>query len=301
MTRPTYRVFDTTVARRADLSPHFVRITLTASDLDQCGGTCLDQRAKLVFCTDDQRAAALAALESGSDWLTWWYAADPQPPMRTYTVKAVRPEACEVDIDFVRHGATGPAGTFAEAAEVGDRVLFVGPDASVAEAADSGVAWCPGHARDLLLVGDETAAPAVLSIVESLSDSARAVAVIEVPTTADVLPVGQLPAGVEVIWVPREVDEGESNHDQVRRLVSGWAAGRGTTSPSAPDDGPEMAGDLIWDEGSADQRLDDWYVWIAGESSMVTGLRRLLVNDHGLDKRRIAFMGYWKHGVAAKG
>jgi NADPH-dependent ferric siderophore reductase len=40
------------------------------------------------------------------------------------------------------------------------------------------------------------------------------------------------------------------------------------------------------------------YAWIAGESKVVTGLRRTLVADLGLDRRQVAFMGYWRRGVA---
>lgn len=36
------------------------------------------------------------------------------------------------------------------------------------------------------------------------------------------------------------------------------------------------------------------YAWIAGESKVVTGLRRTLVNDLGIDRAQVAFMGYWR-------
>ena len=44
--------------------------------------------------------------------------------------------------------------------------------------------------------------------------------------------------------------------------------------------------------------LDDIYAWIAGESGVVTGLRRVLVKDLEVDRRQVAFMGYWRRGVA---
>lgn len=47
--------------------------------------------------------------------------------------------------------------------------------------------------------------------------------------------------------------------------------------------------------------LDDLYVWVAGESRVVTGLRRALVRDPGLDRRQVAFMGCWREGVAVRG
>jgi NADPH-dependent ferric siderophore reductase len=43
------------------------------------------------------------------------------------------------------------------------------------------------------------------------------------------------------------------------------------------------------------------FAWIAGESSMVTKLRRGLVKEVGVDRSQVAFMGYWRRGVAMKG
>ncbi|WP_196780804.1 SIP domain-containing protein [Nocardioides sambongensis] len=42
------------------------------------------------------------------------------------------------------------------------------------------------------------------------------------------------------------------------------------------------------------------YAWIAGESKVVTGLRRTLVKELGLDRSQVAFMGYWREGVAMR-
>ena len=42
------------------------------------------------------------------------------------------------------------------------------------------------------------------------------------------------------------------------------------------------------------------YAWIAGESKVVTGLRRRLVNELGVDRGQVAFMGYWREGVAMR-
>ncbi len=47
--------------------------------------------------------------------------------------------------------------------------------------------------------------------------------------------------------------------------------------------------------------LEDTYAWIAGESWMVKALRRSLVSELGLERGQVAFMGYWREGVAMKG
>ncbi|MFT4284408.1 MAG: SIP domain-containing protein, partial [Protaetiibacter sp.] len=45
----------------------------------------------------------------------------------------------------------------------------------------------------------------------------------------------------------------------------------------------------------------DRYYWIAGESGVVTTLRRHLVKDLGIDRSQVSFMGYWRRGVAMRG
>lgn len=40
------------------------------------------------------------------------------------------------------------------------------------------------------------------------------------------------------------------------------------------------------------------YAWVCGESGLVTGVRRHLVRERGLDRRSVMFTGYWKTGAA---
>ncbi|TBL34562.1 siderophore-interacting protein, partial [Verrucosispora sp. SN26_14.1] len=40
------------------------------------------------------------------------------------------------------------------------------------------------------------------------------------------------------------------------------------------------------------------YAWLAGEAGVIRTLRRHLVAECGLDRRAVAFMGYWRHGRA---
>ncbi len=41
-----------------------------------------------------------------------------------------------------------------------------------------------------------------------------------------------------------------------------------------------------------------FYAWLAGEAGAVVGLRRHLVGERGIDRRAVAFMGYWRRGRA---
>jgi NADPH-dependent ferric siderophore reductase len=54
------------------------------------------------------------------------------------------------------------------------------------------------------------------------------------------------------------------------------------------------------EEPPADGVHGGLYAWIAGESKVVTTLRRALVSDLGLKRSQVAFMGYWREGVAMR-
>lgn len=59
----------------------------------------------------------------------------------------------------------------------------------------------------------------------------------------------------------------------------------------------DVDSELLWESPEA---LEDnyFYAWLAGESATVKTMRRTLVSDHGLDRRKVAFMGYWRQGRA---
>jgi NADPH-dependent ferric siderophore reductase len=56
--------------------------------------------------------------------------------------------------------------------------------------------------------------------------------------------------------------------------------------------------ELLWD--SPEDGDGEFYAWIAGEAATVKTLRRLLVTQHGVDRKRVAFMGYWRLGQAER-
>ncbi len=62
---------------------------------------------------------------------------------------------------------------------------------------------------------------------------------------------------------------------------------------------PEYSG--LGEEIAAADAPAERYFWIAGESGVVTTLRRHLVKDLGIDRGQVAFMGYWRRGVAMRG
>lgn len=301
----------TEVVHAERLSPSFVRVHLAAPELAELGGDgpTYDQRIKLVFPDGE---GPLPSFVDGDGWYAEWLAR-PQAErghMRTYTVRDVLGSGADTRlvVDLVVHGVdghgeAGPGSRWAAAAAPGSRVVVVGPRRGFPY---GGIEFAPPAGAELLLVGDETAVPAVLATLAQLDASARGAAFLEVPTAADVQTVVH-PEGVRVTWLPREgAGHGSLLHPVVLAHL-GAGAGAAIDVPAEEVD-PDL-----WetpDHSSSGEELEpvvravgddlgDLYAWIAGESRVVTGLRRVLVKDLGLDRRRVAFMGYWREGRSA--
>jgi NADPH-dependent ferric siderophore reductase len=296
-----YRLFEVSVLRRRRLSPSFTRFTFAGDDLDAFADNGFDQRIKLVL----PLPGVGVALPEGEDWFTQWrlLPEDRRNPIRTYTVRAVRQHLREVDVDVVLHGDAGAASRWATHAQPGDRLSLLGPNARFD--GDCGGLEFDASAveRPLLLAGDETGVPAIASILERLPASARGEVVLEVPDAGDVLDLAA-PPGITVTWLPRS---GAAMHgDRLVPTVQAVAARLMTRPPASggelvePDDGTDLVWDVPEAAGQPSPGTEDagFYAWLAGESGVITGLRRHLVRDLGVDRRSVAFMGYWKLGRA---
>jgi NADPH-dependent ferric siderophore reductase len=296
---PQWLFYDTVVARTRRLGPSFVRLTLTGPGLRTFGVAGGDQRLKIVLPRGGADIGEL--LGRGSSWPDAYRAipVERRPLLRTYTVRSARPELAEIDIDVILHGVgdghAGPAASWAAAAGPGDRLVVLGPDRPGRGRA-WGVEWAPpAAARKLLLAGDETAVPAVAAILESLVPGPRLVtALLEVPTAGDVQDL-TVPDGVTVRWLPRNrCDRGELLLTAVHAaLCELGVAGRPGPVPEEVD----VDAQLLWDVPDPDAAAG-CYAWLAGEAGMVKQLRRRLVGDLGVPRGAVAFMGYWRLGVA---
>jgi NADPH-dependent ferric siderophore reductase len=294
------------------LSPTFVRVELGGPALADFGvdGPRYDQRIKLVL--PDPATGAMTSTEGADEsWFSTWLErpAAERGHLRTYTIRDVRGsgEQTTLVVDMVLHlegDLVGPGSTWASTAAPGDRIAVLAPRRGFPY---GGIEFAPAPGADLLLVGDETAVPAICAILEQLPNDARGTAFLGVPVAADVQDVRH-PAGVEVVWLAREGEEvGAGLHDAVVAHLGPPSVSRaGATvevtadevdpdlweTPSYSSSGEELPG------GPAS--VGGTYAWIAGESRMVTGLRRHLVNELGFDRSQVAFMGYWRRGVAMK-
>lgn len=331
-TYPTTRAYSTRVAGISRLGEHFVRFTFAGDELQHFGTGGLDQRIKLMLPRADGTLPELGLFADPAPTMMEWYGRwralpdEERNPMRTYTVRDVRPEAREIDVDFVLHGTQGPASAWALRAGVGDELVILGPDErseTGGRGRSGGIEWDPGTARSVLLAGDETAVPAICAVLETLTEEFSGHVFLEVPSTEDILPVAT-PASVQLNWLPR----GNRPHGEaLTEAVQAWggqhgdrlhpcrgcscpwsdstgtgdSAAGGTSAPGSevaaePEDAEDSA-TTLW-EVPPHGPLGHWYAWLAGEAGTITGLRRHLVKDLGIDKKCVSFMGYWKQGRA---
>jgi NADPH-dependent ferric siderophore reductase len=286
-----WRAFPVRVRALTRLSPSFLRVTFAGDELEHFADNGWDQRIKLVFPT----GGAPVPDFPDADWYGWWRALpdERRNPIRTYTARAVRRDAREVDVDIALHGDGGPAARWAGAARPGDAIAVVGPDARY-PGDHGGVEFRPAAGTGALLIaGDETAAPAICAILSQLPPHARGQVLVEVPHRADALPV-VAPAGVRVTWLARAGGaHGSVLEPAVREAAITLLAGSVHEGPELgePDD------EVLW-EVPDEPAPAGAYAWLAGEAGVITALRRHLVRDLGWERRSVAFMGYWKIGRA---
>lgn len=349
MTRSPIACLDAEVLRVRDLSPSFRRVTLGGPGIDRFGitGPPLDLRVKLVIPPEgvperfDLPAFMQEQYEQGTSWYQAWLLMEPSErgAMRTYTVRAWRPDVREMDIDMVLHveadGTAGPAASWAMTVRPGDHVHVIAPDRD-GPADYGGIEFAPAGAEEVLLAGDETAVPAIASILEALPENVRGRALLEVPSSQDEITL-TAPAGMEITWLGRDSrPHGELLGEAVRETVLPPLCGVGDEVELEEID---LDRDILWEtparisaaavasapasedtEGAASDAATTiatgvatatrparrprgatgapFYAWIAGEASLVRGLRRYLVREVGVDRRQVAFMGYWRAGRA---
>jgi iron complex transport system ATP-binding protein len=336
-TEPMTLAFEVTVSSVQELSPNFRRITFGGYSLRDFGvhGDTMDLRIKLMIpsLAGDGTPLPLPVFEMAqSGWYREWLAMDPavRGSMRTYTVRRSRLDSVypEIDVDFVmhfdEHGNGGPAANWALNAKPGDAITIIGPNNRAAHCVTaevySGIEWRPGMAQRVLLAGDETAIPAISAILENLPSYMTGHAYLEVPEAGDFLDL-KTDADVKITWLARGAaigrsrPHGEMLQEAVRLAgpVPGWVAIKAADGGAGPE--PEDVNvdvDILWETPA---RMDTaaigasknpdvpaggmpFYAWIAGEAAVIKDMRRYLVRDVGIDRKQVAFMGYWRQGKA---
>lgn len=236
------------------VTPHLIRITLTGDALEGFTSPGFDDHAKLFF--PDAATGQLTLPTAGPDGPVWPEGG--RPAMRDYTPRRHDAQANTLEIDFALHDA-GPATQWAEQAKPGDIVGVGGPRGSFI---------VPTEFDWHLLIGDDTALPAISRRLAELPAGARVVVLAEVDSAADEIPL-ETQAELTLRWVHRE----------------GAAPG---LSPVLVDTLKAMT-----------LPAGDFHAWVGCESAIAKALRAHLVGERGANPKWVRASGYWRRGAVA--
>ncbi len=250
--RHTLRFRALTVQAVQRVTPHLVRVMLGGDDLEGFTSPGFDDHVKLFF--PDPVTGALPLPTAGPEGPIW--PGGGRPTMRDYTPRHYDAAAGTLEIDFALHQA-GPATRWAEQAAPGQRIGVGGPRGSfiVPTAFD----W---H----LLIGDDTALPAISRRLAELPAGSRALVLAEVYSQADQVALPSQ-ADVEITWVHRE-------------------KATGTTPP------------LLAALHAARLPTGAFHAWIGCESADAKMLRAHLIDECRANPKWIRASGYWRAGSA---
>lgn len=227
-----------TLSAREWLAPDFVRVRLTGSDLEGFDSPGSDDHMRLFFpagpveSVEEMRSAPsreYTPLAWGADWL---------------------------DVEFAVHGDSGIAAPWAATAPLGSSIGVGGP---------RGSAVLKGSPGSWLLVGDETAIPAIRRFAALIPGGVAARIVVETVSAGSEI---EITAPVDVEWLHR-------------------------------GDAPSGSALIAFLEGltAEDSIGEDPFVFIAAEQSIVKPGRALL-DRWGIDSANAVVKGYWKRGEA---
>ena len=176
-----------------------------------------------------------------------------RPAIRTLTPLSLDASGPALAVEIVRHGS-GPLSEWAGSVEHGGTVAVSGP----------GRGYVPDStATSFLVAGDESALPAITTLLPALPAEARVAVFVEIADPVARLPWSDRPAAVTT-WL--ELPAGAPPGDELVKAV--------------------VAADL--DPAGR--------VWAAGEAAAMQRIRRHLFEARGLPRSQAVVRGYWKHG-----
>jgi NADPH-dependent ferric siderophore reductase len=247
---PRFRLL--TVQRRVPLSPHLIRVTVGGPELEGLVVELPAASVRLLLPSPGAHELVVPTW-AGNEFLL---PDGRRPVIRTLTPRHHRPAVLELDVDVVVHRG-GVASGWALGAGAGAPLAMSGPGRGYV---------VDQSAPDHLLLGDETAVPAVSQLLEALAPAAVVQVVLEVTDPAAVLEL-PAPTRARIDW--RVLPAGASPGSELLA-----AAARAELSPGTR-------------------------VWAAGEAAGMQRLRRHLFEDRGVPRSRATVRGYWKLGRTA--
>jgi NADPH-dependent ferric siderophore reductase len=239
------------------LSPRMRRVVLGGEALDGFVSAAADDHVKLFFPAPGEDKPVLPAL--GPDGPVFPEGAA-RPVARNYTPRRFDAASRELTIEFVLHG-DGPAAAWSAQARPGSWLGVGGPRGSFLVSEDFST---------YLLVGDESALPAIARRLEEIGPGVRAIALIEI---ADRNEERHLPSAgnVSIIW----------------RHRNGVRPGTGTLLQDALK--------------SIDMPSQDTHAWLAGETDTVRRLRAHLIDEREFPPHHVHAAAYWSRVIEGAG
>lgn len=243
------------VVEATSITPHMRRVRLAGDDLDRFSRTGLHIR--LLFPPKGVTKPAWPQI--GKNGEAVWPDGDDRPLARVYTIRSIDVDRGLVDVDMVLHeGDAYPGAGWAARARAGDIVGMVGPGGSDAPVA-----------RKLVLLGDETALPAIGRILEGAASGTQAIVRVEIADEAE-KQVLTSRADLDLEWLSR----------------NGRDAGTTGLLPDALK-ALSLRGDDL-----------DLFVWAGCEFSAFKAIRGHLRKEIGLPTKQHLVVSYWRRGVA---
>jgi len=232
------------------IAPRLVSVLVTGDDLDGFTGAAPTSHLKVFLPAAGQVEPNLPEFTpegAGFDEDA------PRPAVRTYTPRRYDPASKTLEIQFLLHGE-GPASAWAERAKPGDRLAVAGPGGrfSLEPAADH---WW--------LAADESAIPAVGTLLDALPESVTVEAHIEVDGPGDEIDFDG-PAKASITWHRRR-DPG--------------AFGAELAAAAREADIPDGA-----------------RIWVACEAAGMRDIRRYFTRERGIPVGQLVTRGYWRAG-----
>lgn len=182
------------VKRITDITPGMRCITFTSDDLVNYPNHTAGAHLKIFLPVKGQVKPTLPAFsEKGPSWPE----NEPKAIVRTYTVRAIRPELKEIDIEFAVHEEAGPAINFALNANIGDYIGITnpgGPDPLLAPASH------------YYMAADPSALPALMALIETMKPDVQGKVIIRIEHETDKQNINA-PENLEIIWLVGTVEE----------------------------------------------------------------------------------------------
>ena len=230
------------------LTPHMIRIAFSG-DFTDFKSLGFDDHVKLFFADPETGVLTLPQpnrLPSVDG---------PKPIARDYTPRAFDSALGELTIDFAVHTA-GPATAWAMNAKPGDTLTLGGPRGSM---------LIPDAFDGYVMIGDDTALPAIGRRLEELPLGTPVVVIAEVDGPEDEVVFKTL-ADLSLHWVHRQAKRGPKTLND---------AVRGHFLPQ-----------------------NDVHTWVACEGEQAKLIRQQLIDDHGVNPAWLKASAYWRRGEA---